>query len=207
MKRNYGKEIDTLRDELQRLSQLIEKGISPVPGTGEQASQAKEVLNKMNEKVPRAKELLKEAEKNGWLGAINSYSAFSCNDHGYFSDLPSVSADSLLERDNDLMARVLSTFAHKQRLAILKTILIKPMSASEILEKLNMGTTGQVYHHINALLSVDMITQNDDGKYAFKGHRVHAFLLILAGVNHVLSERYSKGNWSVEEVTKISDIT
>lgn len=148
---------------------------------------------------PRARELKKKADAEGWKGAIDSYSTFSCNGYGYFTDLPPVSADSLLNLDNDLVARVLSTFSHKQRIAILKAVLEEPLSASQILEKLNMGTTGQVYHHINALLAADLIKQEDNGKYVFKGHRVHAFLLILAGVRHVLDESYSKGSWTVEE--------
>lgn len=68
-----------------------------------------------------------------------------------------------------------------------------------------MGTTGQVYHHINALLSADMIKQEDNGKYSFKGHRVHAFQLILAGVEHVLNERYSKGDWGMKKETEHRD--
>lgn len=195
MERDYGREIDELRSEVQRLSQLMGRGTEAATQDGTQA------LNKCS----RARELKKEADANGWTGALNSYSTYTCNGRGYFSDISSISTDALLEQDNDLAARVLSTFAHKQRLAILKAILVEPLSASEILEKLNMGTTGQVYHHINGLLAADLITQENNGKYAFKGHRVHGFLLILASVRDVLNEKYSKGNWSVQEEVKDTD--
>jgi DNA gyrase subunit B len=50
-----------------------------------------------------------------------------------------------------------------------------------------MGTTGQLYHHIKALLGADLLTQEErGGRYTLPGHRALPFLLLLAAASELL---------------------
>lgn len=92
----------------------------------------------------------------------------------------------LLEMNSDKAAKVLSALGNKQRLDILRSVLIEPLSGSELVERLNMGTTGQLYHHLKALLGADLLVQEPGGKYTIPAHRCLPFLLLLAAVGDIL---------------------
>lgn len=94
MGRNYGKEIDMLQStlsqlqseiskqnkEVERLSKLVDSLVNDSgQGKGQGSSAG-------NNKCLRARELKKKADAEGWKGAIESYSAFSCNERGYFTE-------------------------------------------------------------------------------------------------------------------------
>lgn len=93
----------------------------------------------------------------------------------------------LLDLDSDKVAKVLSALGHKQRLDILRTVLQEPVSGSELVERLNMGTTGQLYHHIKALLGADLLVQEErGGLYSLSPHRALPLLLLLAAASDLL---------------------
>jgi DNA gyrase subunit B len=61
------------------------------------------------------------------------------------------------------------------------------MSGVELVERLNMGTTGQLYHHLKALLGADLITQDErGGKYLVSTDRVLPLLMLLTAVSDLL---------------------
>jgi DNA gyrase subunit B len=105
-------------------------------------------------------------------------------------------AEDLLAQDDQTVARVLAALGNRQRVALLKAILEKPATAAELVERLGMGTTGQVYHHLKALQAADLIVQEERGIFAFNAPRVQPFLLLLAGVEDMVDERYSTGVWA-----------
>ncbi|TBL74036.1 helix-turn-helix domain-containing protein [Paenibacillus thalictri] len=93
----------------------------------------------------------------------------------------------LLALDGDKMAKVLAAIGHKQRLDILRTVLQGPLTGPELVERLNMGTTGQLYHHIKALLGADLLVQEErGGRYALPAHRTLPLLLLLAAAADLL---------------------
>lgn len=92
----------------------------------------------------------------------------------------------LLGKNSEKVAKILSALGNKQRLDILKAVLIEPLSGSELVERLNMGTTGQLYHHLKALLGADLLIQESGGKYTIPTHRCLPFLLLLAAVGDIL---------------------
>ncbi|WP_199615235.1 ATP-binding protein [Paenibacillus alkalitolerans] len=93
----------------------------------------------------------------------------------------------LLDLDGDKAAKILAALGHKQRLDILRTVLKEPLTGAELVERLNMGTTGQLYHHIKALLGADLLRQEErGGKYSVPGHRSLPLLLLLAASSDLL---------------------
>ncbi|WP_223070507.1 ATP-binding protein [Paenibacillus caui] len=94
--------------------------------------------------------------------------------------------DQLLELNSEKAAKVLAALGNKQRLDILRSVLNEPLSGSELVDRLNMGTTGQLYHHLKALIGADLLVQEHGGRYAFPNHRCLPFLLLLAAVSDLL---------------------
>ncbi|TXK83935.1 helix-turn-helix domain-containing protein [Paenibacillus sp. N3.4] len=87
----------------------------------------------------------------------------------------------LMQMDGEKIAKILAVFGHKQRLDILRSVLQEPLTGPELVERLNMGTTGQLYHHIKALVGADLLIQEErGGKYTIPGHRALPLLLLLA---------------------------
>jgi DNA gyrase subunit B len=96
-------------------------------------------------------------------------------------------AAKLLELDGERGGKVLAALGHKQRLDILRTVLMEPQTGPELVERLGMGTTGQLYHHIKALAGADLLHQEErGGRYVVPGHRVLPLLLLLAAVTDLL---------------------
>ncbi|SDO02261.1 Helix-turn-helix domain-containing protein [Paenibacillus sp. yr247] len=87
----------------------------------------------------------------------------------------------LLDLDGDRTAKILAALGHKQRLDILRSVLQEPHTGPELVGRLNMGTTGQLYHHMKALAGADLLVQEERGeKYTIPGHRALPLLLLLA---------------------------
>ncbi len=89
----------------------------------------------------------------------------------------------MLDLDSDKTAKILA-LGHKQRLDILRSVLKEPLTGTELVERLNMGTTGQLYHHIKALLGADLLIQEErGGKYSLPGRRALPVLLLFAAAD------------------------
>jgi DNA gyrase subunit B len=92
----------------------------------------------------------------------------------------------LLMHNGDKMSKVLAALGNKQRLELLRAVLEKPLTGAELVERLNMGTTGQLYHHLKALLGADLLIQEQGGRYAVPPRRMLPFLLLLAASSELL---------------------
>jgi len=92
----------------------------------------------------------------------------------------------LLDIQTEKAAKIITALGHKQRLDILKTVLAEPLTGSELVERLHMGTTGQLYHHLKALLGADLLEQEPGGRYTVPKHRQLPFLLLLAAAGDML---------------------
>lgn len=142
-----------------------------------------------------ARQLAEKARQQGKKGLITNYGFYDSGGRGYFWNFTEVSAEELLAQDIGQVAHVLSAISHRQRLAMLKSILEQPATAAELTEKLGMGTTGQVYHHLKVLQAANLVDQGEHGQYTFVGHRASGFLMLLSGVRDLLDARYSSGAW------------
>ncbi|MBP1903959.1 DNA gyrase subunit B [Paenibacillus turicensis] len=92
----------------------------------------------------------------------------------------------LLSIGNDKISKILSALGSKPRLDIITSILIESLTGAEIVEKLGLGTTGQLYHHLKALQGADLLTQDKSGRYTLPDHRKLSLLLLLSAVVDML---------------------
>jgi DNA gyrase subunit B len=173
--RDFGAELDSLAIQLDELKQLVSQ-----------------FTNTSSSQAYRAKRggLIKESDNTNntddELGAI-FYSGQYRGKNRYRWDPQQRSVSRLLDLDGDKVAKVLAALGNKQRLDILTAVLKEPLTGAEIVEQLNMGTTGQLYHHTKALLGADLLIQEDrGGKYSLPPHRSLPLLLLLAASSDLL---------------------
>ena len=93
----------------------------------------------------------------------------------------------VLNQDLDPLARLLAAIGHRQRLAILKALLDKSRSAAELVDDLQLGTTGAAYHHLNVLQAVDLVIQEDRGVFSIHASKVGTLLTIMASMSALTS--------------------
>ncbi|MDF2921777.1 MAG: ArsR family transcriptional regulator [Paenibacillaceae bacterium] len=94
--------------------------------------------------------------------------------------------EQLLGTGNDRIAKILSALGSKPRLDIITSILVESLTGAEIVEKLSLGTTGQLYHHLKALQGADLLIQDNNGRYTLPNHRRLPLLLLLSAVVDML---------------------
>ncbi|BBH22051.1 hypothetical protein Back11_33960 [Paenibacillus baekrokdamisoli] len=167
MTRDYGNEIDELKGQMDQLLLKIDK----LTGT----------KNRIHFNIED------QVETNENQGTI-FYSGHLRNEKDHFLWEPQErNFSQLLNLDSEKVAKILSALGHKQRLDILRAVLRGPLNGTELVDQLNMGTTGQLYHHIKALLGADLLTQEErGGKYRISKERTLPFLLLLAAVSDLM---------------------
>ncbi|MDQ6423227.1 ATP-binding protein [Paenibacillus sp. LHD-117] len=174
--RDYGKELDSLKQQLDQLQASFERFAnqasrqSPLPGNGSgRQLHAEDVQDPQD------------------MGAFYFSGQFKGENGRYKWEPQERSVRRLLDLDGDKTAKILSALGHKQRIDILRAVLQEPLTGAELVDRLNMGTTGQLYHHIKALQGADLLAQEErGGKYTFPGHRALPFLLLLAAASELL---------------------
>lgn len=92
----------------------------------------------------------------------------------------------LLSIGTEKISKILSALGSKPRLDIITSILIESLTGTEIVEKLSLGTTGQLYHHLKALQGADLLTQDTSGRYTLPDHRKLPLILLLSAVVDML---------------------
>jgi hypothetical protein len=90
------------------------------------------------------------------------------------------STRELLERDWRDLSETISALAHPMRLEILKSALGQDRSTQDFMALPDMGTTGQLFHHIKALQDAGWLRSLQRGLYGVPGERVVPLLAILA---------------------------
>lgn len=95
-------------------------------------------------------------------------------------DLP---AEDALAVPLEETARLLAAIGHKQRLRITLLLLRSPATASDIVEKLSLGTTGAAYHHLNVLQGAGLVEQPQRGTFSIAQDIVPALMAMLAGLS------------------------
>ncbi|WP_337104167.1 ATP-binding protein [Paenibacillus sp. YIM B09110] len=176
MTRRYDEEIDALKVQMNELERLVKQALYAQPNAGLRGEQG--AASKL-----QASAFTEEEQ----LGSIHYSGQVSAGNGSFRWEPQERRVGRLLEVDSDRAAKVLSALGHKQRLDILKTVLQQPLTGAELVERLNMGTTGQLYHHIKALLGADLLVQEErGGKYSLSGHRALPLLLLLASASDLI---------------------
>jgi DNA-binding transcriptional ArsR family regulator len=77
-------------------------------------------------------------------------------------------------------AAVLSALGSPFRLEIIRALLLGRGTVQQLQEIPELGTSGQLYHHLRDLQSVGVVTQRRRGRYGVAGDKVVPCLIIIA---------------------------
>ena len=207
MERNYGLEIDELKQELAEIKELLQM-TSPQPSEPEAEHKKVGHIEKVGKMHPdpAIQSIMVRLEdtcgESGDTGRITYLGVFSSGNRQSNWIRNGVSADQLLELiANHTAEKVLACIGSSDRLNILLAILKKPMTVAQLVEECGYSSTGQVYHHLKPLLAADLIAedkQEGKGVYVVQFHRVQGILMLLAGISDMVNPEYTKGNWEEE---------
>jgi hypothetical protein len=89
-------------------------------------------------------------------------------------------ARELLADDWARHAGALAALAHPVRLLLLREVLNGARTTAELSGHEQLGTTGQLYHHLRQLVSAGWLRTSARGHYAVPGERVLPLLVVLA---------------------------
>ena len=88
----------------------------------------------------------------------------------------------LLDADWADLAAGLQALAHPVRLHLLREILHGVRTTAELARHPDLGTSGQLYHHLRQLTAAGWLHSTARGHYAVPGERVIPLLIVLMGV-------------------------
>lgn len=199
MERDYGLEIDLLRQELEEIRKLLQ------PRVPQESTRIQKMPHMHPD--PNIMNLLGSledcCEENNYSGAITYLGVFASGGRQSTWIRHQVCADDLLKLiENRMAERVLACVGNSDRLNILLSILKKPMTVAQLVEEGGYNSTGQVYHHLKPLLAADLIVEDSQnegrGVYVVQPHRVQGIIMLLSGISDMLDPQYTQGDW--EEV-------
>lgn len=192
--RNYGAEIDALRNDITEIKELL-KGGKPVKDAsgGNPDSKLVEKMTDMTSDAVLASlmdRIQNECEADGSTGRVVYTGVFASG--GRQSNwIGMYNTDNLLKLIEDRTAeKVLNCIGSGDKLNILLALLRKPMTVAQIVSEGGFNSTGQVYHHLNALIAADLVEENSKGIYVIIPHRVQGVIMLLAGISDMLDEKF-----------------
>lgn len=201
--RNYGAEIDALRQDIKEIKELLKGG-----KTEEESSEDKPADSKLVEKIKDMTDdkvlaslmerIQNECIADGSTGRVVYTGVFASG--GRQSNwIGQHNTDNLLKLIEDRTAeKVLNCIGSGDKLNILLALLRKPMTVAQIVSAGGFNSTGQVYHHLNALIAADLVEEdlnyNGKGTYNVVPHRVQGIIMLLSGISDMLG-----GNFGTEQ--------
>lgn len=210
MERDYGKEIDALKEQMENLQNTISlqfeelQAIMPKLMDNKSSSKKLEKVHVMQRMHPdrrlseQMEELCYETEEKSISGLVTYLGVYTSGGRQSNWIRNTVSVDDLLSLiDKRVAGKVLACVGNESRLAILLEILRGPKTVAELVEKGHFGSTGQVYHHMKPLLAADIIVEDKQqkGLYIVQPHRVQGIVMLLAGISDMVDETYTQGIW------------
>lgn len=92
--------------------------------------------------------------------------------------------DDLLDADWSVAADCFAALGHAVRLRLLREILGGLRTAAELSELDDLGTTGQIYHHLRQLTGAGWLQAKGRGRYEVPAHRVVPLLVMLSAARN-----------------------
>jgi DNA gyrase subunit B len=209
LERDYGVEIDSLKNELKEIKQLLFAFANPKEKAKEpQNSNGR--IHKMKNMHPDPSimnilhNLENTCDQNEQSGAITYLGVYESGGRQSTWIRNEVNTDGLLFLiENKMAEKVLHCIGNSDRLNILLNILKKPMTVAQLVDECGYNSTGQVYHHLKPLIAADLIVENtknaDRGVYIIQPHRVQGIIMLLAGISDMLDPQYTQGDWEAKE--------
>ena len=90
--------------------------------------------------------------------------------------------DDLMESDWSPAVDSLAALGHTVRLRLLRELHEQPRTVAELAALEDLGTTGQIYHHLRQLTSTGWLRTVSRGRYEVPPERVVPLLVVLAAV-------------------------
>lgn len=175
MSRDYGAELDALKAQLSEVERLVRQmdGVQRKPATeGDLARLAMETF-------------LQSGDTEH--GAVYFSGYYRSGQQTVRCEVQERKSDELLGLHRGKAAKVIAALGHKQRLDLMLEVWDEPLTGAELVERLNMGTTGQLYHHLKALSGADLLTQEErGGRYTIPVHRRFPILLLLSALSDLI---------------------
>ena len=203
MSRDYGMEIDSLREQMDALYEKLEAYMEAGSHVKNEKVGHVEKMKHMhpNEHINAClDEMENMVGESGQTGSITYFGLFSSSGRQSTWVKNCINTDDLLDLiANNVAQKVLSCLGNADRLNILLALLKKPMSVAELVTECNLNSTGQAYHHMKPLLAADLITEDAKGIYVVQPYRVQGIIMLLAGICDMSDETYSKSHWEEEE--------
>lgn len=210
MERDYGKEIDSLREQmenfqntvspqLEELRAMVQELLPGKPGakkpTNSRATPAMHPDGRLNELMDELEQKTAERNGSGLIAYLGVYQSGGQQSNWIRSTVPTEDLLSLIE--SGIAGKVLACIGNANRLAILLEILRGPKTVAALVEKCGFGSTGQVYHHMKPLLAADIVVEDEHQKgfYVIQPHKVQGVIMLLAGISDMVDETYTQGTW------------
>ncbi len=92
--------------------------------------------------------------------------------HGEIGWRIDYSAGAVAELPAERLAAVLGALGHPARIEVVQELLRGPRTAAELLERVNSGSKGQLYHHLTALTAAGVVDKGARGRFTVDPRRV-----------------------------------
>ncbi|MDE7278334.1 MAG: transcriptional regulator [Oscillospiraceae bacterium] len=205
--RNYGAEIDALRKDINEIKELLKGGKTEeetAAGNSEDKLNVSSLVKKISDMTSDTvlaslmDRIQDECNADGSTGRVVYTGVFASG--GRQSNwIGQYNTDNLLKLIEDRTAeKVLNCIGSGDKLNILLALLRKPMTVAQIVSEGGFNSTGQVYHHLNALIAADLVKEdvenNNKGTYIVAPYRVQGVIMLLSGISDMLG-----GNFCTEQ--------
>jgi len=193
MERDYGREIDELKSSIGEILSIIKNETSQEKEQPEAKPESKED-REQNDHLMAIANRYTEQYKEAGGGKIAVVGSWIAKDEKGATNI-TWSSDGLdiTELLNTTLAHpriedVLVCLGSNTKLSIVLALIKKDMSVSQLVEECGFGSTGQVYHHLQPLLSAGMVKESEDrGHYSVEGGTFIGIVEVFAGIRHWLT--------------------
>ncbi len=215
MERDYGAELDALKQQMENLQAVLNNLLPGLQATAEQllpdlpdcaTGGPNPTVGHVEKMVgmhpdPHISAILERLENScgtsGSSGRITYAGVFASGGRQSTWVRSDVSADDLLPLiENRTAEKVLACIGSSERLNILLAILRQPRTVADLVSDCGFTSTGQVYHHLKPLLAANLIAQDKRGSYIIEPHRVQGLIMLLAGISDLVDPTYTQGNFA-----------
>lgn len=209
--RDYGKEIDDLKEEIAGLRALLENREAPqrrgpdenrIPDAYTEERERVDIMHNMHPDKRLSEmmvELCEKADNEGSTGRITYLGVYASGHRQSNWIKKGLCCDDLMGlAESGMAGKVLACIGNETRLKMLIEILKGPKTVAELAEVCKLGSTGQAYHHMKPLLAADIITEDTNehrGRYIVQPHRVQGIIMLLAGISDMVDTKYTQGEW------------
>lgn len=90
-----------------------------------------------------------------------------------------LAAPASLEAAGEGLAALLGALGHTARVQILQHLCLEPTTSAELAERLQLSSTGKLYHHLDKLTAVGLVRQTERGVWEVAPEKVIPVLVLL----------------------------